>query len=90
MNTRTRIEIAGNCGDKRLLMQLEELNPTRPVDIVNLQLNVPTVKGARAKAPSFMSFEVTSTQQEDIHAFLPAIRDLIRQNGSILVNEVNA
>ena len=90
LHTRTRIEIAGDFGDKRFLVQLEDLIATRPVDIVNLQLNVPTVKGAREKAPSFMSFEVTSTQQEDIHAFLPAIRDLIRQNGFILVNEANA
>ena len=90
LHTRTRIELAGDFGEKRFLVQLEALIATRPVDIVNLQLNVPTVKGARGKAPSFMSFEVTSTQQEDIQAFLPAIRDLIRRNGFILVNELTA
>jgi hypothetical protein len=41
------------------------------------------------KTPAFMSFEVTSTQQEDIQAFLPSLRDLARSNGFILVNERN-
>lgn len=87
LNTRTRFEIAGNFGEKRFLAKLEELIAEHPVDITNLQLNVPTVKGAREMAPSFMSFEVTSTRQEDINVFLPEIRERIRSNGFILVNE---
>jgi hypothetical protein len=39
------------------------------------------------KTPAFMSFEVTSTEQEDIQAFLPDVRDLIRRNGLTLVSE---
>jgi hypothetical protein len=34
-----------------------------------------------------MSFEVTSTEQEDIQSFLPEVRDLIRSNGLTLVSE---
>jgi len=89
LSTRSRIEIAGDFGEKRFLVQLEELIAEHPVDIVNLQMQVPTMKGLREGAPAFMSFEVTSTSQEDIQAFLPPIRDLVQRNGFILVNEVN-
>jgi NAD-dependent dihydropyrimidine dehydrogenase PreA subunit len=89
LTCRTRMEIAGEFGDKRFLVQLERLVADHPVDLVNLQLQVPTVKGLLEKVPAFMRFEVTSTQQEDIQAFLPMLRDLARRNGFILVNEVN-
>jgi len=89
LTCRTRMELAGDFGDKRFLLQLEQLIADHPVDLVNLQLQVPTVKGLMEKTPAFMSFEVTSTQQEDIQAFLPSLRDLARSNGFILVNEVN-
>ena len=89
MTGRTRMEVAGEFGDKRFLVQLEQLIADHPVDLVNLQLQVPTVKGLLERTPAFMSFEVTSTQQEDILAFLPMLRDLVRKNGFILVNEAN-
>jgi NAD-dependent dihydropyrimidine dehydrogenase PreA subunit len=89
LTSRTRMELAGEFGDKRFLVQLEQLIADHPVDLVNLQLQVPTVKGLMEKTPAFMSFEVTSTQQEDIQAFLPSLRDLARSNGFILVNERN-
>ena len=87
LTTRVRFEIAGEFGDKRFLVQMEELVKDQPDDFVDLRLEVPTVKGAMEKTPSFMSFEVTSTEQEDIQGFLPAVRDLIRRNGLTLVSE---
>jgi NAD-dependent dihydropyrimidine dehydrogenase PreA subunit len=85
--SQVRVEVAGEFGEKRFLVKLEELVRDRPYDIVNLQLQVPTVKGAWEKAPSFMTFEVTSTQQEDIQSFMPDLRSLIRDNGLVLVSE---
>lgn len=89
LSTRSRIEIAGNFGEKHFLVQLEERIANHSVDITNLQVQVPTLKGFQEGTPAFMSFEVTSTIQEDIQSFLPAIRDLIRLNGFILVNETH-
>ncbi len=43
------------------------------------------VKGARQKAPSYMSFEVTSEQQEDITPFLEHVRALVHEVGLVLV-----
>jgi NAD-dependent dihydropyrimidine dehydrogenase PreA subunit len=85
--TRMRLEVAGEFGDKRFLVKLEELVEDRPFDIVRLHLEVPTLKGALQKAPSFLSFEVTSTEQEDIQPFLGEVRALIRDNGLVLANE---
>jgi ferredoxin len=85
-----RIEVSGEFGEKRFLVKLEELIRDRPYDLINLQLQVPTVKGAWEKAPSFMSFDVTSTQQQDIQGFLPELRALIRDNGLVLVSERKA
>jgi hypothetical protein len=84
--TRARVEIAGEFGDKRLLIRLEELIENRPFDIVNLRLEVPTVKGARQKAPSYMYFEVTSEQQEAIAPFLEEVKKLIHDAGLVLVS----
>jgi len=87
LTTRVRFEVAGEFGEKRFLVQMEELVKDQPYDFVNLLLQVPTVKGALEKTPSFMSFEVTSTEQEDIQGFLPVVRDLIRRNGLVLISE---
>jgi NAD-dependent dihydropyrimidine dehydrogenase PreA subunit len=87
LTTRVRMEVAGEFGEKRFLIKLEDLVRGRPFDIVSLQLNVPTVQGAMEKTPSFMSFEITSTEQQDIQSFLPEVRTLVRENGLVLVAE---
>ena len=84
---RTHMEVAGEFGEKRFLIQLEELIKGRPFDFINLCLRVPTVQGAMEKTPSFLSFDVTSTEQEDIQTFLSEVRELIRRNGLTLVSE---
>ena len=85
--TRVKFEVAGEFGEKRFLIQLEELIKDRPYDFANLRLDVPTVKGMVEKTPAFMSFDLTSTEQEDIQSFLPEVRNLIRSNGLTLVSE---
>lgn len=86
VSTRAKVEIAGEFGEKRFLVRLEELIEGKPFDVVNLKLEVPTLKGARQKAPSFMSFEVTSEQQEDIQPFLNSVKGLVHDAGLVLVS----
>ncbi len=88
LTCRTRLEIAGAFGSKHFLRQLQDLIADFPVDLVNLELRVPTVRGLAERVPAFMRFEVVSTGQADIHAFLPLLRDLARRNGFVLVHEV--
>ncbi len=83
--TRAKVEVAGEFGDKQFLVRLEALIENEPFDIVNLRLEVPTVKGARQKAPSFMSFEVTSERQEAVAPFLDRVTALVREAGLVLV-----
>ena len=90
LTTRTRLEIAGEFGEKQFLAKIQELVKDRPFDVVNLTLQVPTVQGSMEKTPSFMAFEVTSTQHDDIQAFLPEVRALVRDTGLVLVSEKKA
>lgn len=83
--TRAQVEVAGEFGEKRFLIRLGELIADQPFDIVNLRLEVPTVKGARQKAPSFMSFEVTSEKQEAVAPFLDRVTALVHEAGLVLV-----
>ncbi len=87
LTTRVKFELAGEFGEKRFLMQLEELIQDKPYDFANLRMDVPTVKGMLERTPAFMSFDLTSTEQEDIQDFLPEVRDLIRRSGLTLVTE---
>jgi hypothetical protein len=89
VTTRARIEIAGEFGDKRFLARLEDLIEDKPYDVVNLRLEVPTVKGARRKAPSYMTFEVTSETQDDITAFLGEVKALIHDAALVLVSQTS-
>jgi NAD-dependent dihydropyrimidine dehydrogenase PreA subunit len=84
--TRAKVELAGEFGDKHFLVRLEALIEGKPFDVVALRLEVPTVKGARNKAPSFMTFEVTSERQESITPFLEDIKKLIHDAGLVLVS----
>jgi NAD-dependent dihydropyrimidine dehydrogenase PreA subunit len=87
LETRTKVEVAGQFGKKNLPQKLRTLIGDRPFDIVNFQMQVPTMKGADEGAPCYASFEVTSTSQEDISGFLTEVRKLIRENEIVLVNE---
>lgn len=86
VNTRAKIEVAGEFGDKRFVIRLEELIADKPFDIVNLHLQIPTLKGAAQKAPSYMVFEVTSEQQEAVEPFLGQIKQLVAEAGLVLVS----
>lgn len=77
---------ADEFGDKRFLALLEELTEGVPFDIVHLRLEVPTAKGARQKAPSFLSFDVTSERQEAVVPFLDRIAVLVHEAGLVLVS----
>jgi ActR/RegA family two-component response regulator len=86
LSTRSKVEVVGEFGDKHFLVRLEELIENKPFDVVKLRLEVPTVKAARQKAPSYMTFEVTSEQQEDITPFLEQVRALVHEAGLVLVS----
>jgi NAD-dependent dihydropyrimidine dehydrogenase PreA subunit len=87
LTSKIKFELAGQFGEKQFLVKLEKLIIDKPIDIINLKLEVPTVKGHIEKAPAFMSFEITSTEQEDIIQYLGDVRKLITENDLIIVSE---
>lgn len=87
VTSKIKLEIAGQFGEKQFLVKLEKLISDKPIDIINLKLEVPTVKGHIEKAPAFMSFEITSTEQADIISYLGDVRKLITENDLIIVSE---
>lgn len=87
VQTRARIEIAGEFGAKAFLTQLEAAVKDQPFDIVSLRLEVPTIKGLLEKTPAYMTFEITSTEQQDVGGFVSQIQELVRRNALIWVRE---
>jgi NAD-dependent dihydropyrimidine dehydrogenase PreA subunit len=87
IQTRARVEIAGEFGDKAYLVKLEGVVKDQACDIVNLKLEVPTVKGLMEKTPAYMSFEVTTTDQQDVHECTRQIREMTLQSGLVWVRE---
>ena len=87
LTTRVRLEIAGEFGEKRFLVQLQDLVKEQPFDLVQLKLEVPTVQGSLEHTPSFMAFQVTSTEYGDVGPFLEKVRELVRANGLVWVSE---
>ncbi|MFZ1082801.1 MAG: ferredoxin family protein [Candidatus Kryptoniota bacterium] len=90
ITTRMHVELAGAFGEKKFLVKLRSLIESDPFDIVNLKMEVPTVKGSAEGAPSYMSFDLTSTGQEDVTGFMDKLRRLVKDNELVLVNEVRA
>lgn len=84
---RVHIELAGEFGEKRFLAQLEGLVADRSFDLIDLTLHVPTVQGARQHTPSFMAFDVVSTNQTDVGGFVDELRVLVAENDLVFVSE---
>ena len=87
ITSRYKVQLAGQFGEKKFLVKLEQLIMNKPIDVVNLTLSVPTVKGHVEQAPAMMTFEVTSTEQEDIMCYLEEIRALVAENDLVIVSE---
>ncbi|HVC98065.1 MAG TPA: hypothetical protein VND64_30625 [Pirellulales bacterium] len=45
------------------------------------------MKGAKQKAPSYMTFEVTSEQQEEVGPFLAEVKKIVHDAGLVYVSE---
>ena len=85
--SRMHVRVAGEFGEKRILVKLEELIKDRPFDIEELRLEVPTLKGLLEKTPAYMSFQVTSTHQEDVREFVEELRVMMALNGLVWVED---
>ncbi|MGA9363952.1 MAG: ferredoxin family protein [Bacteroidota bacterium] len=86
-NRRVKVEVAGQFGEKKFLIQLDNIIAGKPFDIVNFKLEVPTLKGHLEGAPGFLTFEVAAENEEEVSSFMNVVRGLIAENQLVLVNE---
>jgi NAD-dependent dihydropyrimidine dehydrogenase PreA subunit len=84
---RVKVEVAGQFGEKKLLVQLDGILTGKPFDIVNFKLEVPTLKGHLEGAPGFLTFEVAAENEEGVSSFMNVVRGLIAENQLVLVTE---
>jgi len=87
VTNRVKVEIAGEIPGTQFVVKLQELVKDQPFDLVQLRLEVPTVQGSAEHTPSWMTFEVTSTEYAEIAPFMERLRELVRANGLVWVNE---
>lgn len=82
------LEVAGDFGDKRFMMQLYEFVKDRDCDIVQFVMENPTLKGTiGGKAPSHCRFRLVSECYENIDPHVQGIHELIQRNELVLTNE---
>jgi len=86
--TRAQIRISGVFGEQRFLLKLEDLIKDKPFDIVELKLDIPTIKGLTEKTPGYMSFYITSTQMEDIRPMVEQLKEVVSANNLIWVEAI--
>jgi NAD-dependent dihydropyrimidine dehydrogenase PreA subunit len=84
---RVKVEVAGQFGEKRFLVQLDAVIAGKSFDIVNFKLDIPTLKGHWEGAPGFLSFEIASENEDNISDIMSAVRTLITENKLVLVSE---
>lgn len=85
--TKVSVKIAGMFGEKMFLVKLEDFIENKSLDIVNLKLEVPTIKGIKEKTPSFMVFDLTSTNMNDIQSHISELKKLVHDNELIWVED---
>ena len=87
VRNRAQVRIAGLFGDKRLLIQLGEVIRDLPCDIVNLRLDVPTLKGLSQGAPAHLSCEVWTEGSADVAPIVAKIKQLVQREGLVWIED---
>ena len=87
VRNRAQVRIAGLFGDKRLLVQLEDVIRDLPCDIVNLRLEVPTLKGLLQGAPGHLSCEVWAEGMADVAPFVAEIKRFVQREGLVWIED---
>ncbi len=87
IRNRAQVRIAGLFGDKRLLVQFEDVIRDRACDIVNLRLEVPTLKGLLQGAPGHLTCEVWMEGAIDVAPVLAEIKQLVQREGLVWIED---
>lgn len=83
-----KYEVAGHIAERQLLAKIQNFINEKPCDIVDIKLETPSLKGCwNEKAPSFISFNLISTEYEDVTPCAEGIESIISEEEMVLVKK---
>lgn len=83
-----KYEVAGHILESGLLNKILEYIQDKPLDLVDIKLSTPSIKGCwNEKAPSYAEFVLTSTGESDIEGYLNDIDKIIEDSGCVIVEK---
>ena len=88
IKTKMEYEVAGHMMKSKLMENIHEKIKDCDVDLVNVQLESPSLKGCwEGGAPSIMNFTLMSTEMEDISACEKKIDQAIKEAKLVLISK---
>ena len=86
--TKASYQIVGHILEQKIFEKLMDAVADCPVDIVDIKINSPSLKGCwNLNAPSVAEFVVVSTEMEDITPCLDKVDEVIDRTGAIVVKK---
>lgn len=83
-----KYEIAGHIAERKLLPEIYDFIKDKPCDIVDIKIETPSLKGCwHEKAPSVMSFNLISTEYNDITPCTEGIENILSEREMVLVKK---
>ncbi len=84
---RVKYTVAGHILERNLVQKMLDFIEDKPIDIVDMKLHTPTIKGCwNEKAPSYLEFVVTSTGDINLDDYLTDIDKVIEGAGCVIIN----
>ena len=86
--TSVYFEATGHFIEKEVMIKILEKLKEKQCDIVNMNINTPSVKSCmNEKAPSVMKFTLVSTQYEDVSECKELVRETLMETGCVITSE---
>ena len=81
-------EITGHIGEREILLKIYGFLNDRPCDIIDIKMVTASLKGCwMEKAPSIMSFNLVSTEYEDVTPCAVGIERILEENEIVLAKK---
>ena len=82
-----KYSVAGHILERELVKKLLQFIKDKELDIVDLKLNTPSLKGCwNEKAPSYLEFVVAATGEEGIEQFMNELDRIIENSGCVIID----
>ncbi len=80
--------ITGHILERKLLNKLLEYMKDKPLDLVDIKLHTPSIKGCwNEKAPSYLEFVLSATGESDLEGYTKEIDKIIEESGCVIIEK---